>query len=553
MTKRHVHLGREGRTRRHAVQHVDNEVVLLLGVQDLIDSAVFGRDRPSVADLSTAFGVEGRAVKHGLHQGFLLGGHFTVAQQLDGAFRVVVANELGGPGMLVHNLPVVGSDFAGLAGAVLLGIQQGLEPAVVHLQFFFACNQGRQVHGKAKRVVQFEHQLSGQDISLAQLGCGSFQTLHPRGQGPQKRLLFLLNDLLDESALRLDFREGVRHLVVQHAHEFVDERFVHAQERGAITDGTAEDAANHIARSGVGRELSVSNGERNGPDVVGDDPERNGLLAVVFGVGLATMLGDGVEKGREDVGVVVRGHTLHGHGQAFESHPRVDVLVGKRHQGAVRHAVELHEHQVPNLNHLRVVLVDHGTSVHLLALLVAAEVDVDFGTRPAGSRFPHLPEVVFFVGVQNAVVLNVLAPLFSRLVVCGEPVSGIAPKHRHVQPVFVQSIAVGQQLPRPIDGLGLEVVAKRPIAEHLEQRVVVGVHPDLFQIVVFAADAQALLGVGNSCVLHRLVAQKQVLERVHPRIDEHQRGIVFDHHGRRRNNVVSFFLEEVQKSLSDAP
>ena len=57
-----------------------------------------------------------------------------------------------------------------------------------------------------------------------------------------------------------------------------------------------------------------------------------------------------------------------------------------------------------------------------------------------------------------------------------------------------------EQLPGPADGLPLVVVAERPVAEHLEEGVVVGVASDLLEIVVLAADAQHLLAVGGAQV-----------------------------------------------------
>jgi hypothetical protein len=46
------------------------------------------------------------------------------------------------------------------------------------------------------------------------------------------------------------------------------------------------------------------------------------------------------------------------------------------------------------------------------------------------------------------------------------------------------------------DGFLLEVVAEGPVAEHLEERVVIGVEADVVEVVVLAAGADALLGVG---------------------------------------------------------
>ncbi len=79
------------------------------------------------------------------------------------------------------------------------------------------------------------------------------------------------------------------------------------------------------------------------------------------------------------------------------------------------------------------------------------------------------------------------------------------------------------------------------------------IHAHFLQVVVLAAHAQAFLRVRDSGVFHGLVAQEQILERVHAGVDEHQGGIVLHHHGCRGYNVVSLFFEKIQKCLPNAP
>jgi hypothetical protein len=56
-----------------------------------------------------------------------------------------------------------------------------------------------------------------------------------------------------------------------------------------------------------------------------------------------------LEKGPEEVGVVVRRLAVQHCGEAFESHTRVDVLARQRVEASVNLAVVFHEDQVPNL------------------------------------------------------------------------------------------------------------------------------------------------------------------------------------------------------------
>ncbi|EKD50383.1 MAG: hypothetical protein ACD_62C00557G0004 [uncultured bacterium] len=63
----------------------------------------------------------------------------------------------------------------------------------------------------------------------------------------------------------------------------------------------------------------------------------------------------------------------------------------------------------------------------------------------------------------------------------------------HPQFVFGQFDHLGQKLPRKTNGTGLEIIAKTEIAEHFKKSVVTGCAPHIFEIVVFAGDAHALL------------------------------------------------------------
>ena len=63
--------------------------------------------------------------------------------------------------------------------------------------------------------------------------------------------------------------------------------------------------------------------------------------------------------------------------------------------------------------------------------------------------------------------------------------------------VGVEPERSGEQLPRPADGLGLEVVAEAPVAEHLEEAEVPGGAADGVEVVVLAAGPHALLRVGH--------------------------------------------------------
>ena len=56
----------------------------------------------------------------------------------------------------------------------------------------------------------------------------------------------------------------------------------------------------------------------------------------------------------------------------------------------------------------------------------------------------------------------------------------------------------GDELPRDVDGLVLEVVAEREVAEHLEERAVPVGAADVLEVGVLAAGAQHLLDADDA-------------------------------------------------------
>ena len=67
-----------------------------------------------------------------------------------------------------------------------------------------------------------------------------------------------------------------------------------------------------------------------------------------------------------------------------------------------------------------------------------------------------------------------------------------------VEAVLGELPDVRDQFPGPFDGFFFEIIAEAPVAEHLEKGVVIGVQADVVEVVVFAAGADAFLGVGRA-------------------------------------------------------
>ena len=196
-------------------------------------------------------------------------------------------------------------------------------------------------------------------------------------------------------------------------------------------------------------------------------------------------------------------------------------------------------------------MVHEAQPVDLGALLVGANIHVDLGARTAGTLIAHLPEVVVLVAIDDALGREVLLPEACGLVVALQPIVGCSLEYGHIEAILGQLEYLGQVFPRPVDGLVLEVVPEGPVPQHLEHRVVVGVVAYFLEVVVLAADAQALLRVGHAGVLDLGIPEDDVLELVHPGIGEHQRRVALDHHGSRGHDLVPLAMEELLVRLAD--
>ena len=433
-------------------------------------------------------------------------------------------------------------EAGGGPGAVALLAHQRLEPGVVHPQSALARHHVGEVGGEAVGVVEQERHLARDrrrggpladvldgllerlpDVRLLQeveraavvrqpgrvvdVEGDRLEQVDPALQRLEERLLLAGQHARRRLPALDQLGERLAHLLRQRRQQRRQKRLPQFERLVPVADGAAQDPPEHVAPARVAGRGPVGDGDGQRADVVGHDAHGD-PLALVVGVRFGEVvvgrrpgaLGDGGQERAEQVGVVVRGPALEHGADPLEPHPRVDVPVGEGLEGdgalpvrrprfAVRrHRVVLDEHEVPDLHHARVVLVHELLAGRDGAFVVVAEVDVDLGARAAGAGLAHHPEVVLRrlaedVGRRDG---RFGGPEVGGLGVGREAQRLIALVDRHVEPLRVEAPAVHQQLPGPGDRLLFEVVPEAPVAEHLEERVVVRVEAHLVEVVVLA-------------------------------------------------------------------
>ena len=501
-------------------------------------------EHPGVADLPTGLGVERRAVEHDAHRGAGVGLGEPLAPaderahlRADGLV-LLAAGEVG-RAELVDQLAVelerralalAAGGLVRFLGAGALLLHPRVEAVDVDAASTFPRDLAREVDREPERVVQEERVVAG-DVAAPE---HAVEQVEPARQGLTEALLLAAHDPEDQLALLHDL--GVR--TAHHLDGGLDQRRrdeLLGAEQERVAHRAPDDAPQHVAALLVRRHHAVGDEERHRAAVLGEDAQRD----VARGPGERAVLdaGDGLrrrDQRPEDVDVPHRRGVLQ-HGEvALEPGAGVDARRRQRHQLAVRLGVELHEHEVPDLDVAVLVLGRAGGGTEL-----GAEVPEDLRARAARAGVGHAPEVVV------AEALDALG---------GQP-DGVAPDglgfvvggvDGHPEALGIEAEHLGVELPRPLDRLALEVVAEAEVAQHLEEREVAVGATDVVEVVVLAAGAHALLHRSRPAVRRGLVTDEVGLERHHARVREQQRVVVRDQ-ARRRDEAVVAGREEVEE------
>ena len=248
------------------------------------------------------------------------------------------------------------------------------------------------------------------------------------------------------------------------------------------------------------------------------------------------------DQGNKQVDVVIVVLALKNGRNAFQPRAGVDRGFWQRVADAALELLELHEHEIPDLDEAVAILFwgTRRSAPDLVAMVVE-----DFRTGPAGAGIAHLPEIVGTGDTDDARLRQPrdLLPEIERLVVVDID--------RRRQFILGQAEFLADELPGQFNRAVLEVVAEREIAEHLEKRVMPRGVADIVEVVMLAAGAHAFLRGGGALVGTLLDAGEDVLELHHAGIGEHQGRIVARHQRRRRHDLVAVLRKEVQKFRPD--
>ena len=553
-TRRHVDMGAEhvaylqGAGGQLAVmaEHVGLDL-LRIGHRE---GAVRRHQLADVAHLAAGFCIErclvehdnaGIAVLQNLHRrAILVEGNDAAAVD----FKCLVAFELGLAAVIGNTCRHL--ELRRRTRLLALFIHRRLVAGNVDRLAALARHVGGEVDREAEGVVQREHGFAVKQVALARQR--GVKDLHAVFQGLGKALFLGEQGFFHPLCVRREFRISAAHHQHQILDQFVEER-LGLPELVSVAQGTADDPAQHIPAAVIGRNHAVDDQERAGADVVGNHLERwlrQVLDAALFSINFARRRLDQI---LEQVNLVIRMHMLQHCRNPLQAHAGIDTGLGQARHVAVGLTVELHEHQVPDLD--VAVTVGIGRTGRAAGNVRAMVVE-DFRARAAGAGIGHLPEIVGGV-LGTLVVTDAHDALFGHADFVGPDVVGLVviDVDRNPELVFGQTVNAGQQFPGVFDCVMLEIVTKREVAEHLEKRMVARRITDVFQVVVLAAGAHAALRRGGTRVAAMVFADEHVLELHHARVGEQQRRIIARHQRTRGHAGVALRFKIGQEFLAD--
>ena len=181
-----------------------------------------------------------------------------------------------------------------------------------------------------------------------------------------------------------------------------------------------------------------------------------------------------------------------------------------------------------------------------------------FRARTAGAGFAHHPEIVFDVAVNDLdfrIATRRAEKFCPDVVSFLIEISGIAGfrcVNRCVKPVRRKPPPSDDEFPCPLDGFFFEIVSERPVPEHFEKRVVIGVVADVLEVVVFSASTYAFLGVSRArWIVGSFFDAEEIRHKgIHPRIGEKQARRLRQQR-RGGHDGVLFFSEKIEEGLAD--
>ena len=112
------------------------------------------------------------------------------------------------------------------------------------------------------------------------------------------------------------------------------------------------------------------------------------------------------------------------------------------------------------------------------ARTILGKIDMNFRTGTTGACFTHLPEIVFFSKTDDMLRINIriVLPYLKTLIIVMVDCC--------IETSLRQLPNFSKELPCPRYSFNFVIITKRPIAEHFKKGMVIGIPPNILQIIM---------------------------------------------------------------------
>ena len=303
-----------------------------------------------------------------------------------------------------------------------------------------------------------------------------------------------------------------------------------------MTGSPAQQTAQDISSSLVGRHDTVRNHKGTGTDVVCDQTNGNVLhrIGLIFRM---CQLTHTVTQCLQCVHIENGIHILYNHSQTLQSHTSIDILLFQLGVMVVSIILELGKYVVPYL-HVPITVTAYGTSRFATAIFFSAVI-INLRTRAAGSC-AMLPEVILLAEPENPVCrnANLLIPDIERLI--------IVLINRRIQTILVKAYHLGQKFPRPGNRLVFKIISEREVTKHLKKCTMTGCLADILDIT----GTNTFLTGRYTSSRRNLLSGEIWLQRSHTGIDQQQAVVIVRYKRKALHRQMSLALKEFQEHFS---
>ena len=249
---------------------MDTLIVFTLSIDD-IDGLILANKYTLVANLATHLSIEWCVVKNKLVETILLLCHFTITEDVTFILGIVVTNEL--LFAFTQHFPVTILNDSSITGTRFLLCHFLIELLFINSIAILSTDKFCQIEWETIGVKQTESLFT---IQLGLTVCLQFihsttQQANTLIQSTEERVFLFLHHTCNQLTLCSQFGVSNTHLMYQNIDQLVHKGFFLTEERISITHGTTKDTTDNITCFGIAWQLTVSNGECNSTQMVGNN------------------------------------------------------------------------------------------------------------------------------------------------------------------------------------------------------------------------------------------------------------------------------------------